>query len=231
MEWSPGPLILGTLIFVGLVFLAVRIARRKSYRTLAPAERNELVLLTLLFATLGLMLIALGVPAGAEAGALWVTMIWGLGVFIGYVVARIRARLAARTAARAAAELGAFPGPPRFTAAWLAVLGTLFCLGAVLLVLGAIVGGLYAEAGRLPADRVSAYSGFGAAVGFCVALAASAAVGLLRFLNYQGRVKAHRALEQVLERRIADERADAYRAGVRDGKAASAVDDGFGSEL
>jgi hypothetical protein len=54
---------------------------------------------------------------------------------------------------------------------------------------------------------------------------------LIRYLTYRQRVKAHKSLVTGFTRRIQDERDDAYRAGFRDGKAASAVDNDFGGEL
>lgn len=219
MEWTPGSIITGLLIMVGLgiaTVLSLRSARLRSKGRTFPLEAASW---SFIGTMVGLAALLGGTPARGSTVALAIVSAGLLAGIAGIITATVQRMIDRRQAVRDGMAAGMIPGPPRSPSyAMNGGLTMVLLFGPVL-----IPALLYAQAyEEFFALQDTNYSTIAIVYAFAVAGTAAALLVLWRFLEHRGRVKAHAALEQGMAQRIEDERHDAYRAGFRDGKADAA---------
>ncbi len=219
MEWAPGAIVPGVALFVGGVVLAIGSARSRRLRATSPTEPAERAGLALFMAGLGAALALVGIPTSGPVPGTAVT-VWLVASLAGVAAARLRRIVLDRQAARASLELGTMPGPPRRPSLWLTGLLVFGGVYVPVTLPAALAASLFIEQYNVADSLSITLLAIGYGGGFA-ALIAGAVIGW-RFLEHRGRVRAHAALEQGMARRVDDERHDAYRAGLRDGKADAA---------
>ncbi|MET0162483.1 MAG: hypothetical protein ABW204_07490 [Microbacteriaceae bacterium] len=219
MEWVPGALVPGMVVWVTMTCVAINCFRSRRLRAIGPTEPAERGNLALFIAGLGLVLLLLGTPFNSAITAS-VAVGWSGGALVGVAIARVQRVRLERQAARAALELGTVPGPPRAPSLWLTGFAVLFAVAVPIALPAALAASLYTGFYELADTASYTLLAIGYA-GVLAALVAAAAVAW-RVLSHRSRARAHAALEQGIARRIEDERNDAYRAGFRDGKADAA---------